>query len=186
MLICWQAFENDKSDPVAARGARKANSVWILTADALKHGVQSTTRYRKSGPAKKGGGSKGPAIQRQRSGAKGGRAARRAAHLRRHMETPPRTIPHVAEEYPHGFASPTISSPQDAWSNISASPATPTDRATISYSLPQQFDYDYSDASGKFEVDTSFEDHYLRQTLSQTVPEDAYEDFSRVYRSESN
>lgn len=62
---------------------KKANSVWILTADAVRHGVQSTTRYRKNGSNKKANRARVPAPLRQRSGAKGGRAARRAARLRR-------------------------------------------------------------------------------------------------------
>ena len=47
------------------------------------HGVQSTTRYRKTGGVRKTGLSGSPDYRRQRSGAKGGRAARRAARLRR-------------------------------------------------------------------------------------------------------
>ena len=45
--------------------------------------MKSTTRYRKSAPNKKIGKSENPAPQRQRSGAKGGKAARKAAKLRR-------------------------------------------------------------------------------------------------------
>jgi hypothetical protein len=79
-----QAFENDRTDPAnPGQQARKANSVWILTADAIRHGVQSTTRYRKHGSNKKTNRTRTPAPLRQRSGAKGGRAARRAARLRR-------------------------------------------------------------------------------------------------------
>jgi len=57
--------------------------VWVLTELAIKNGVQSTTRYRKTGSAKKTNLNRVPAVQRQRSGAKGGQAARRAAKLRR-------------------------------------------------------------------------------------------------------
>jgi hypothetical protein len=79
-----QAFENDRTDPSnPGQQARKANSVWILTEDAIRHGVQSTTRYRKHGSNKKTNRTRIPAPLRQRSGAKGGRAARRAAKLRR-------------------------------------------------------------------------------------------------------
>jgi hypothetical protein len=79
-----QAFENDKTHATNARGEpKKATSVWFLTQDALIHGVQSTTRYRKTGGARKTGLSGSPDQRRQRSGAKGGRAARRAARLRR-------------------------------------------------------------------------------------------------------
>lgn len=79
-----QAFENDRTDSAnPGHQARKANSVWILTEDAIRHGVQSTTRYRKHGSNKKTNRARIPAPLRQRSGAKGGRAARRAAKLRR-------------------------------------------------------------------------------------------------------
>jgi hypothetical protein len=82
-----QAFENDKSDAPNSRGqAKKANSVWVLTENAIKDGVQSTTRYRKTGSGKKTHTSRAPAPLRQRSGARGGRAARRAAKLRRNEQ----------------------------------------------------------------------------------------------------
>ena len=174
-----QAFENDKSDPASARGARKANSVWILTAEALKNGVQSTTRYRKSGPGKKGVVNKGPAVQRQRSGAKGGKAAKRAAQIKRHMETPPRTFPRTFS------ASPTISSPQDEWSNVSASPATPTDRFSACYNIPT-LRYGYEDFTAKYEADGNLEDYHLRQMLSQSVPEETYDELSYIPRNDSN
>lgn len=45
--------------------------------------MQSTTRYRKQGTNKKAAKSEHPAPQRQRSGAKGGRAAKKTAKLRR-------------------------------------------------------------------------------------------------------
>ena len=57
--------------------------MWILTENAIRNGVQSTTRYRKHGSNKKTNRARIPAPLRQRSGAKGGRAARRAAKLRR-------------------------------------------------------------------------------------------------------
>ena len=65
--------------------------MWYLTQTALRHGVQSTTRYRKTGVARKSGLNSSPDLQRQRSGAKGGRAARRAARLRRLEQTPTHT-----------------------------------------------------------------------------------------------
>ncbi|EXJ83302.1 hypothetical protein A1O1_06921 [Capronia coronata CBS 617.96] len=109
-----QAFENDRE---GSRGsARKANSVWMLTEDAIQHGVQSTTRYRKTAGAKRMGGTRTAAIQRQRSGARGGRAARWAARQRRQEN------PHVADATP------------------SASPATPSYSDVSEY---QSFDYNY-------------------------------------------
>ncbi len=61
----------------------KKGFIWVLEPSAVNEGVKSTTRYRKSPPNKKIGKSENPAPQRQRSGAKGGKAARKAAKLRR-------------------------------------------------------------------------------------------------------
>ena len=56
-------------------------------------GVKSTTRYRKHNSIKKVGKVEVPAPQRQRSGAKGGKAARKAAKMRRAMRMDePRTF----------------------------------------------------------------------------------------------
>ena len=72
-----------------ARGEpKKATSVWFLTDKALRNGVQSTTRYRKTGGARKSALNGRPDAQRARSGAKGGRAARRAARLRQIEQSP--------------------------------------------------------------------------------------------------
>ncbi|KAL2004263.1 hypothetical protein VTN02DRAFT_4778 [Thermoascus thermophilus] len=63
-------------------GKRPVN-FWRLTDEAIAKGVQSTTRYRKQGNHRKAVKSENPAPQRQRSGAKGGRAAKVAARIRR-------------------------------------------------------------------------------------------------------
>ena len=47
--------------------------------------MKSTTRYRKHNSTKKAGKAEAPAPQRQRSGAKGGKAARKAARMRRSL-----------------------------------------------------------------------------------------------------
>ncbi|KAK5552353.1 hypothetical protein LTR46_009683 [Exophiala xenobiotica] len=98
-----KAFENDRDTTRA--NSRKANSVWVLTEDAVKNGVQSTTRYRKTGGGKRMG-QRAPAIQRQRSGAKGGRAASRAARQRR-------------QENPFVTSTPLTASPATPYSDIS-------------------------------------------------------------------
>jgi len=59
----------------------------MLTDDAIENGVQSTTRYRKSGTGRRTLGHGIPAAQRQRSGARGGRAARRGARQRREEQS---------------------------------------------------------------------------------------------------
>ena len=51
----------------------------------MKEGVKSTTRYRKTSSNKKGIKPEHPAPQRQRSGAKGGRAAKKAARQKRSL-----------------------------------------------------------------------------------------------------
>ncbi|KAL1858698.1 hypothetical protein Plec18170_002904 [Paecilomyces lecythidis] len=62
----------------------KSVNYWKLTEDAIKCGrVESTTRYRKQGSHKKSMKSDHPAPQRQRSGAKGGRAAKISARRKR-------------------------------------------------------------------------------------------------------
>ncbi|RMZ78394.1 hypothetical protein DV738_g3897, partial [Chaetothyriales sp. CBS 135597] len=84
-----QAFENDKTQTVNARGEpKKATSVWYLTDYALRNGVQSTTRYRKNGGTRRSALHGRPNAVRARSGAKGGRAARRAARFRQKEQSP--------------------------------------------------------------------------------------------------
>jgi hypothetical protein len=80
LLTLAKAFENDRES--AKGSSRKATSVWVLTEDAIKNGVQSTTRYRKTGAGKRPLGGRMPAVQRQRAGARGGRAARNSAKRR--------------------------------------------------------------------------------------------------------
>jgi hypothetical protein len=57
--------------------------MWRLTAEALREGVKSTTRYRSKQPNKRGTRTHHPQPKRQASGAKGGVAARRSANVRR-------------------------------------------------------------------------------------------------------
>lgn len=67
--------------------------------------MKSTTRYRKHNSIKKVGKVEAPAPQRQRSGAKGGRAARKAAKMRRSMRMDePRTFRYL--DGPRAVASP--------------------------------------------------------------------------------
>lgn len=165
-----QAFENDKNDPAASRGARKANSMWVLTEHAKKYGVQSTTRYRKTGAAKKGAPNRTPAIQRQRSGAKGGKAARRAARLKRQGAQ-------NASPYANSRCS-MPSTPQDEWSSYTYSPVTPSE-SPFTYALPHRshFGYDQGDED-KFSTNAFLEDdEHLRQILQQ--PEPTLEDFEQ-------
>ena len=75
-----QAFK--KIDLPSNSESKKNSATWVLEDWAVKDGVKSTTRYRKP-PSRRAHRSENPAPQRQRSGAKGGRAARKFARRRR-------------------------------------------------------------------------------------------------------
>jgi Forkhead domain len=135
-----QAFENDRTDPTnPGHQARKANSVWILTEDAIRHGVQSTTRYRKHGSNKKTNRTRIPAPLRQRSGAKGGRAARRAARLRREEQMSRQrseSLPHNARLPSFCGAQATDPTSQEAADFSVTSPLTPDNDPAFASSQP--------------------------------------------------
>lgn len=57
--------------------------MWFLTEHALRHGVQSTTRYRKQNNSRKSAYSRDLDWKRQNSGSKGGKASRKATQMRR-------------------------------------------------------------------------------------------------------
>ncbi|KAL2833200.1 hypothetical protein BJY01DRAFT_93789 [Aspergillus pseudoustus] len=61
---------------------KKAVNYWRLTDEAITNGIQSTTRYRKQANYKKSVAADPPAPQRQRSGAKGGKATKITARFR--------------------------------------------------------------------------------------------------------
>ncbi|EEH36373.2 hypothetical protein PAAG_06791 [Paracoccidioides lutzii Pb01] len=71
------AFEGMDNTSSLNGAKRKRTSAWILTKEALRDGVQSTTRYRKPGIHEMPPKSEPPAPQRQISGARGGRAGLR-------------------------------------------------------------------------------------------------------------
>ncbi|KAF7162125.1 hypothetical protein CNMCM5623_007570 [Aspergillus felis] len=70
---------------VESPNGKKALNYWRLTDEAYTKGIQSTTRYRKQANHKRPLGSDTPAPQRQRSGAKGGKATKIAAKYRGQM-----------------------------------------------------------------------------------------------------
>ena len=71
----------------------KKGYIWVLEQSALEEGVKSTTRYRKHNFNKKICKQESPAPQRQRSGAKGGKAARKTAKVRRFTRSDePKTV----------------------------------------------------------------------------------------------
>ena len=77
MLTTVQAFK--KVEQVTPPDDSKKGFIWVLEESALQEGVKSTTRYRKHNSNKKGLRSHHPAPQRQLSGAKGGKAAKKFA-----------------------------------------------------------------------------------------------------------
>ncbi|OJD13028.1 hypothetical protein AJ78_06462 [Emergomyces pasteurianus Ep9510] len=82
------AFEGVKDTSSPDGTPRKPANVWVLTKEALQNGVQSTTRYRRAGTHRKCPKSEHPAPQRQKSGAKGGKAAKKNAKTRRVINEP--------------------------------------------------------------------------------------------------
>lgn len=81
LLFCLPLFTTDclPQGFVAIRespNGKKSVNLWRLTDEAIKKGIQSTTRYRKQANQKKDLGSEPPAPQRQRSGAKGGKVTK--------------------------------------------------------------------------------------------------------------
>jgi hypothetical protein len=82
MRLNSQGFEAVR---VESPNGKKAVNYWRLTDEAYRKGIQSTTRYRKQANHKRALGSDPPAPQRQRSGAKGGKATKIAAKYRGQM-----------------------------------------------------------------------------------------------------
>ncbi|KAL9613135.1 MAG: hypothetical protein Q9167_002300 [Letrouitia subvulpina] len=79
-----------KVDQAPANDDSKKGNIWVLEASALGEGVKSTTRYRKSPSNRRLGRNEYPTPKRQRSGAKGGKAAKKTEKVRRstHLEVP--------------------------------------------------------------------------------------------------
>lgn len=106
LLRAEQAFKKvEKSSPT---DETKKGYIWVLEESALVEGVKSTTRYRKHNPNKKVGKSETPAPQRQRSGAKGGKAARKAAKMRRSSRMDEPNPFRLEEDTPEAFNSTSI------------------------------------------------------------------------------
>ncbi|WEW58911.1 hypothetical protein PRK78_004379 [Emydomyces testavorans] len=137
------AFEGVREPSSPGGVPKKSGNVWVLTERAVKHGVQSTTRYRKPGIHKKATKSEHPAPQRQRSGAKGGRAAKKAAKFRRALQEARRVgeqncpSSHIQSESTNGIPSHTAYVEQEQ----SPSPANPDLNLLVG-------DYDLSGLSG--------------------------------------
>lgn len=164
--------------------------MWILTDYAIKHGVQSTTRYRKTGGVKRGTSNRVPAIQRQRSGAKGGRAACRAARLRRqeqNVQSQPATVSSInSPPYPSTTGSATPSH-YDYQSAYDYSPATPAyeQPLTSSYMFPCAY-------TSNVPMELKFEDNdfkvreqQLQECLFPQPSDSAFEEMLRLHMESS-
>ncbi|KAK4987832.1 hypothetical protein LTR66_007497 [Elasticomyces elasticus] len=103
----------------------KRVSLWRLTEDAVKNGVQSTTRYRRD-PKRRAQRSGTPAPQRQRSGAKGGEATRRAASRLKAQSRARRSIgsPHTQPHRRHRQLHDPY--PLSSWPSRAAAPPAPS------------------------------------------------------------
>ncbi|KAI2083834.1 hypothetical protein LOZ36_005352 [Ophidiomyces ophidiicola] len=117
---------------------KKSGNVWVLTESAIKYGVESTTRYRKQGAQKKPTRSENPAPQRQRSGAKGGRATKKAAKFRRALREAQRvednrySSNHFKSEFMNDV---TIHTPYDEPHRLSSPAITAKNIAATSYNF---------------------------------------------------
>lgn len=79
---------------------KRAVNYWRLTEDAIKRGgIHPTTRYRKQANQRKGLGSEAPAPQRQRSGARGGKATKITARNRGHTNADELSLASAAARY---------------------------------------------------------------------------------------
>lgn len=154
----------------------------MLENSALTEGVKSTTRYRKHNSTKKVGKVEAPAPQRQRSGAKGGKAARKAAKMRRSMRMDePRTFRYLDE--PHGDASPASTTECQNQAYFSSEPyylhtSNPPAESVISEEGP----YGYSSITGC--ASGSPEDPLFYDSLEKS--NDSMRSYDSFYDSEDN
>ncbi|KAL8916399.1 MAG: hypothetical protein Q9208_008546 [Pyrenodesmia sp. 3 TL-2023] len=125
----FKKVDQDPPNDEAKRGF-----IWVLEPSALVEGVKSTTRYRKPGSNKKSAKARQPAPERQRSGAKGGKAARKAAKMRRSARFA-RPDLRMREDVP-------LPSIEVAASSNAGQPLTPS-----SLWMPENEDYLFSTAS---------------------------------------
>lgn len=173
----FQAFEGVKDASSPGEPSRKSGNAWILTEKARREGVQSTTRYRKHGIHKKAAKSEHPAPQRQRSGAKGGRAAKKIAKFKRVVQDELRdeATQQIKEMIPDGYGNSHVptQAPNPTYDQT-MSPATPT--LNIS---PDAFDLanvegcvDLADDSPLFYTDSEAgEDTFFSEFSFSDVPE---------------
>ncbi|KAL8637862.1 MAG: hypothetical protein Q9228_004914 [Teloschistes exilis] len=119
----------------------KRGFIWVLEPSAERDGVKSTTRYRKTGTNKRAVKTRHPAPERQRSGARGGKAARNFAKIRRSarhqgpVNWKPQDVPMPSIEAPTSNMVERSLSPPEVWTPDSTGSVTPVimDRHTYGY-----------------------------------------------------
>ncbi|KAI4270621.1 MAG: hypothetical protein L6R38_007067 [Xanthoria sp. 2 TBL-2021] len=132
----------------------KRGFIWVLEPSALADGVKSTTRYRKSGSNKRIAKAGYPAPERQRSGARGGKAARNAAKIRRSTKIDPsRTwnpedIPLQSIETPLSNLANPPSTPSSLWTPDGIGSFFGSDSPSLTPSSTGHSMYSYGDISG--------------------------------------
>lgn len=173
--------------------------MWVLTEHAIKHGVQSTTRFRKNHLSKRGAVSKTSSAKRRRSGARGGRATRRAGRSKRTIDdsdkvktnqiqpdtiVPLDSIDHIMPERRDQWANYGSYSPYNSYSPYDPySPNTPQadHLLNFTYNLPQNPHCQMGEADIKYEAGVFLDDEeQLRRILSQADSEDMFEEHYNV------
>ncbi|KAL9000981.1 MAG: hypothetical protein Q9169_000465 [Polycauliona sp. 2 TL-2023] len=132
----------------------KRGFIWVLEPSALTHGVKSTTRYRKSGSNKRVAKAGHAAPERQRSGARGGKAARNAAKVRRSTRNDaPRTwnpedIPLQSIETPSSNLANQPPTPSSLWTPDGMESLFGNDSPSMTPSSTGHSMYSYGDIAG--------------------------------------
>ncbi|KAL8850605.1 MAG: hypothetical protein Q9221_004475 [Calogaya cf. arnoldii] len=145
----FKKVDHDLSTDEAKRGF-----IWVLEPSALADGVKSTTRYRKSGSNKRVAKAGHPAPERQRSGARGGKAARNAAKIRRSTRIDParrwnpEDIPLQSIETPLLTLANQPSTPASLWTPDRLDRFFSSDSPSLTPSSTGQSMYSYGDISG--------------------------------------
>ncbi|KAL8675199.1 MAG: hypothetical protein Q9168_000452 [Polycauliona sp. 1 TL-2023] len=132
----------------------KRGFIWVLEPSALTDGVKSTTRYRKSGSNKRVAKAGHPAPERQRSGARGGKAARNAAKIRRctrfegSRKWNPEDIPLQSIETPSSNVANQPSTPSSLWTPDGIESFFGSDSPSLTPSSAGHSMYSYGDIAG--------------------------------------
>ena len=151
LLIGKQAFK--KVEQTTPTEESKKGFIWVLEQSALEEGVKSTTRYRKFSSNKKLCKGETPAPLRQRSGSKGGKAARKAAKSRRSARFDELRPCRYHERLPIGPGTASIIDDNDHSKNTFFSPERMpyylhTPHPPTTPVMPEKISYTFSDITG--------------------------------------